>query len=138
MLLPIVLGAVLGGLFVLMARRQKRGGEIQLLALGLVVAALIYIVLALAAGADRRWLTLEAVGLGMCGVLAWLGLRASLWWLTLGWVAHVGWDVGLHLDRAQAFVPAWYPLLCVGFDLIVAGFLLGLATARPLSRIEAA
>ena len=138
MLLPIIFGAVLGALFVLVARRRKRHGEIRLLALGLVVAALIYIVLALAAGADGRWLSLEAVGLGMFGVLAWLGLRASLWWLTLGWVAHVGWDVGLHLDRAQAFVPVWYPLLCVGFDLVVAGYLLGLATAGPLSRTEAA
>jgi hypothetical protein len=54
MLLPIVLGAVLGELFVLVARRRIGGGEIELLALGLVVAALIYMVLALAAGADRR------------------------------------------------------------------------------------
>ena len=133
MLLPIVLGAVLGGLFALVARRRKRGGEVPLLALGLVVAALIYIVLALAAGADRRWLTLEVAGLGVFGGLAWLGLRTSLWWLALGWAAHVGWDVGLHLDRPSALVPAWYPLLCVGFDLVVAGFVLGMAAAeRPL------
>jgi len=134
MLLPIIFGAVLGALFVLVARRRKRQGEIRLLALGLVVAALIYIVLALAAGADPRWLTLEAAGLGVFGVLAWLGLRASLWWLALGWVAHVGWDIGLHLDQAQTFLPTWYPLLCVGFDLVVAGFLLGPASAGRLSR----
>jgi Family of unknown function (DUF6010) len=137
MLLPIALGAVLGGLFVFLVRRRKRG-DISLLALGLVVAAFVYLVLALAAGADRRWLILEAVGLGVFGLLAWLGLRASLWWLVLGWVAHVGWDVGLHLDRPQTFVPAWYPLLCVGFDLVVAGFLLGPASAGRPSRPEAA
>jgi hypothetical protein len=137
MLLPIVLGAVLGGLFALVARRRKRGGEVPLLALGLVVAALIYIVLALAAGADRRWLTLEVAGLGVFGGLAWLGLRTSLWWLALGWAAHVGWDVGLHLDRPSALVPAWYPLLCVGFDLVVAGFVLGMAAAERPSRPEA-
>jgi hypothetical protein len=44
-------------------------------------------------------------------------------------VAHVGWDVGPHLDRVQEIVPAWYPLLCVGFDLVAAGFLLGPAPA---------
>lgn len=132
MLLPITFGAVLGGLFVLLARRRKRHGEIRLLALGLVVAALIYIVLALAAGADRGWLALETAGVGLFGLLAWLGLRTSLWWLALGWAAHVGWDVGLHLDQMQTFVPAWYPLLCVGFDLVVAGFLLGQVSAdRP-------
>jgi hypothetical protein len=138
MLTPIVLGAVLGGLLVLVAHRFKRAGEIQLLALGLVVAAFIYVVLALAAGADRRWLALESAGLAVFGALAWLGLRVSPWWLALGWVAHVGWDVGLHLDRTQAFVTAWYPLLCVGFDLVVAGFLLGRASAGQPSRTGAA
>ena len=138
MLLPIIFGAVLGAVFVLVARRRKRSGEIRLLAVGLVVAALIYIVLALGAGADRRWFALETAGLGVFGVLAWLGLRTSLWWLALGWVAHVGWDVGLHLDQAQTFVPTWYPLLCVGFDLVVAGFLLGPASAVRRSRTEAA
>ena len=138
MLLPIVLGAVLGGLFIVVARGRKPRGEIQLLAVGLAVAALIYIVFALVGGADPRWLTLEVAGLGVFGVFAWLGLRGSLWWLAAGWGAHVGWDLGLHLDRAQAFVPAWYPLLCVGFDLVVAGSLLGLALARRSSRSEAA
>jgi uncharacterized protein DUF6010 len=138
MLLPIVFGAVLGGLFVIVARGRKPSGEIRLLAFGLAVAALIYLVLALVGGADRRWLTLEVAGLGVFGMFAWLGLRVSLWWLAVGWWGHVGWDVGLHLDRAQAFVPTWYPLLCVGFDLVVAGFLLGLALATRSSRPEAA
>jgi hypothetical protein len=134
MLLPIIFGAVLGGLFVLVAHRRQRQGEIRLLALGLVVAALIYIVLALAAGAGRGWVALETTGVALFGVLAWLGLRTSLWWLALGWAAHVGWDVGLHLDQAQTFVPAWYPLLCVGFDLVVSGLLLGQVSAQGLSR----
>ena len=134
MLLPIILGAVLGALFVLLAHRRKRRGEIRLLAVGLIVAALIYIGLALGIGADRRWFALESAGLAVFGVLAWLGLRTSLWWLALGWVAHVGWDVGLHLDRAQTFVPAWYPLMCVGFDLVVGGFLLGPASEGWRSR----
>ena len=137
MLLPILLGAVLGALFVLVARRRGRTGEARLLALGLVVAALIYVGLALA-GADHHGLAFEAAGLGIFGVIAWLGARASLWWLVLGWVAHVGWDVGLHLDRSDASVAAWYPLLCVGLDLVVAGYLLGPAGAGPASRIEAA
>jgi hypothetical protein len=137
MLLPILLGAVLGSLFALAARSRTRTGEVRLLALGLVVAALIYVGLALL-DADRRWLALEAVGLGVFGLLAWVGVRTSLWWLVLGWLAHVGWDVGLHLDRPQAFVAAWYPLTCVGFDLVVAGFLLGPATAERAPRAESA
>jgi hypothetical protein len=137
MLGPILLGAVLGGLFVLAARRCTSTGETRLLAFGLLIAAFIYVVLALP-GADWRWLGLEAAGLGVFGLLAWLGVRASLWWLALGWVAHVGWDVGLHLERTQAVVAPWYPLGCVGFDLLVAGYLLGQASARPSSPTEAA
>jgi hypothetical protein len=133
MLLPILGGAVLGALFTIFARARK-GAEVRVLALGLVVAALIYVGLALA-GSGREWLAIEMAGLVLFGCLAWLGLRASRWWLAMGWVAHVAWDVGLHLDRAQAVVAAWYPLLCVGFDLVVAGFLvsaaLGPARSRP-------
>jgi len=46
-------------------------------------------------------------------------------WLAFGWVAHVGWDIWLHLDRAQPVVGVWYPLACVGFDLMVGGYLWG-------------
>ena len=42
MLLPILVGAMLGGLFALAARSRGGTGEVRLLALGLVVAALIY------------------------------------------------------------------------------------------------
>jgi hypothetical protein len=125
-LIPILLGAVLGGVFVLVARRQSPAGAMRLLAIGLVVAALIYVVFALTeAGADRRWLAIEAAGVAVFAGLAWLGFRAVPWVLALGWLVHLGWDVGLHLDRAQPVVGAWYPLTCVGFDLVVAGFLLG-------------
>lgn len=137
MLGPILLGAVLGGLFVLVARRRTSTGETRLLAFGLTLAALIYVVFALPRG-DWRWLGLEVAGLGVFGLVAWLGVRASLWWLALGWMAHIGWDVGLHLERTQAVVGPWYPLLCVGFDLIVAGYLLGRASAGRRSSTEAA
>jgi hypothetical protein len=136
MLFPILAGAVLGGLFVRFAHRRG-AGEVRLLALGLVVAAGIYVALALARAEDR-WLAVEAVGLAVFAGLASLGLRVSLWWLALGWVAHVAWDVGLHLDREQPVIRAWYPLLCVGFDLVVAGFLLSRATTRRASRAQAA
>jgi hypothetical protein len=125
MLEPIILGAVLGGLFVLLARRLGQRAEARLLAAGLAVAALIYVGLALASAG--RWLAIETAGVAIFGTLAWLGVRASSWWLALGWLGHVAWDVGLHLDRPQPVTPEWYPLLCVGLDLIVAGFLLGRA-----------
>jgi hypothetical protein len=124
MLIPVILGAVLGGLFVILANRRGRRTEATLFAIGLFVAALIYLALALARDGGR-WLATESAGVAIFGTLAWLGMRSSPWWLALGWLGHVAWDVGLHLDQVQPIAPRWYPLLCVGFDLIVAGFVLG-------------
>lgn len=122
MLLPILGGAALGALFAVLAANRGAAGERRLLALGLVVAALIYVGLAMPS-ADSHWLAVEAIGVIMFGGLAWVGSRAA-GWLALGWAAHVAWDVGLHLDRAQPVVGGWYPLACVGFDLVIAGFVL--------------
>jgi hypothetical protein len=133
MLLPILVGALLGGLFTLVAHRRGDAGERRLLSVALVVAALIYLGFALAA-ASGRWLAYEAAGLALFAGVAWLGLRVGPWWLVLGWILHVGWDVGLHLDRSQPIVGAWYPLLCVGFDLVVAGFLLRAAAGQRPQR----
>ena len=136
MLLPIMIGAVLGALLAVFAR-TRQAAEVRVLSLGLFVTALIYVGLALV-GENRQWLMTELLGVALFGGLAWLGFRMSPWWLVAGWVGHVGWDVGLHLDRAQPLVGAWYPLFCIGFDLVVAGFLInaGLGPARP--RREAA
>jgi hypothetical protein len=128
MLLPIVVGAVLAALFVLGVKAWAPRAERRVLALGLAVTALLYVVFALAGHADSSTLLLEAGGVALFGLVAWLGFRGALRWLAVGWAAHVAWDVGLHLDRVQTVVPMWYPLFCVGFDLMVAGFILGRTT----------
>jgi hypothetical protein len=133
MLGPILTGAVLGLLFALSAYRR---GDLRLFVVGLVVAALIYVGLAIPSGMGE-WLALEAAGVLVFGGVSWIGLRRTSW-LGAGWLAHVGWDVGLHLDRAQSIVGPWYPLGCVGFDLIVAGFLFGVAASRPADLRRAA
>ena len=125
MLAPILTGAVLGLLFALASHRR---GDLTLFAFGLVVAALVYVALVIRNGSSG-WFALEAGGLLIFAAFAALGLR-SPGWLGAGWLAHVAWDIGLHLDRAQSVVSPWYPLGCVGFDLIVAGFLFAAATSR--------
>lgn len=57
MLVPILAGAVLGGLLCMVARRRRAPGEMRILAVGLAVG----------------WA-------GFAGI-AWLGLRGSAWWL---------------------------------------------------------
>ncbi|HEY7505730.1 MAG TPA: DUF6010 family protein [Gemmatimonadales bacterium] len=130
MLEPILAGAVLGAVFAVAARRLGSDGELRVFAVGLAVAALIYLGLALPT-AVGRWLVVETAGVTIFGGLAWLGLRRP-GWLALGWAAHVAWDVALHLEQAQPVVGAWYPLACIGFDLIVAGFVLNAAVPSAL------
>jgi hypothetical protein len=125
MLAPILTGAVLGLLFALAAHRR---GDLTLFAFGLVVAALVYVALVIRYGTGG-WLALEAGGLLIFATFAALGVRWA-GWLGAGWLAHVAWDIGLHLDRGQSVVGPWYPLACVGFDLIVAGFLFAAAASR--------
>jgi hypothetical protein len=115
----LLLGLILGGAFIAFARGQEER-ERRVLALGLVVAAVIYVGFALAAG-ETGWLALETLGVALYGALAWLGLRRSALWLAAGWALHPLWDVGLHLVGAgSAFAPAWYAVLCISFDVLVA------------------
>jgi hypothetical protein len=118
----VVAGAALGGLYVVAVRRLAPRATRLMYAVGLVIAAIIYVGFALIGGADPRWTALELAGLVPYTLLAWLGWRCSAWWLAAGWLAHVAWDVGGHLvGGTPAFVPAWYPAVCLGFDIYVAG-----------------
>lgn len=100
-----------------MARRQGPALERAWIAWGIAVAAFIYLLFAVAGAAPLRWLAIEAAGLAGYGAVAWLGLRRAAWLVGAGWAAHVAWDLG---HGASAFVPFWYPLLCIGFDVVLA------------------
>jgi hypothetical protein len=43
-----------------------------------------------------------------------------VWFLILGWAAHAAWDVLLHQVLSVGFVPEWYPVVCLGFDVLLA------------------
>lgn len=108
----LLLGLILGSAFIVLAHTIARS-ERRFIALGLVIAALIYVGFATVSSAYVPWLILETLGAGFYGALAWLGMRYSPRWLALGWATHLVWDVGLHLVReGSAFTPAWYPVVC--------------------------
>ena len=101
------------------AGRGSERRERYILAQGLVIAAVIYVVFAAIWG-DLRWIGIEVLGVVGYGVLAWLGLRHSPYWIALGWAAHPLWDVALHfMGPGQHIVPAWYAIACVSFDILV-------------------
>lgn len=117
-LLFIALGAVGGYAFVVVARKSPERG-IRLFADALAVAAFIYVAFAMAS-MESVWLGVEIGGLLLFLGFAYLGLKRSVTWLWLGWLLHILWDAGVHMIFDAAFVPAWYPAACIGFDAVVA------------------
>lgn len=126
MVLPIlwlVVGVALGALYLAVARAGGPRRERRILGIGLVIAALFYVAFALRGGAPARWLAAELAGAAIFGAMAVVGIRYSGWILALGWGTHVLWDLLLHRSGGGgAFTPDAYPWLCVGFDLLVAGY----------------
>ena len=121
MIVVWILFGLVGAISFLALARIQPNQELPILAVGLVVAALIYTCFAIGGGATKLWIALEAAGVRVYGLLAVLGLRYSNWWLILGWMAHLLWDIGLHIiDRGAAFTPVWYAIACASFDLLIA------------------
>jgi len=119
----LVVGVLLGGLFLLAVRQRRPGHQSIVLSITLIVVALVYVAFALANRAGWRWLLLEVVGAGVYTMAAFLSIQRSLGWLVLGWATHPFWDVGVHLvNRQPNFAPAWYEIACVSFDFIVAAY----------------
>ena len=118
----ILLGAAACGALILVARRLGAKRELGLYAVSLIVAALIYVVFT-ARGATFGWLAIEVAGFVLFTVLALVGLKTSAFILAFAWGLHAAWDVLLHKLFDVAFVPDWYPLTCLSFDLLLAGYI---------------
>lgn len=130
-MLIILLGALSGGLLVLINRRWMYERQGQVWANSLIIAALIYVGFALFAGRMDA-LGLETLGVILFAIPALLGMRYSVYFTAVGWLLHPIWDVALHSAETTPFVPWWYPPICLGFDLLVGIYLLwwGYSTLR--------
>ncbi|QXD15116.1 hypothetical protein GQ464_017185 [Rhodocaloribacter litoris] len=142
-LIDLALGMVLALFTLRTVRRYGQRRERRFFAVALGVAAFLYVVFAMRGGGPS-WIGIETAGLVAFGLLAWRGASPrreparGACWLAAGWLLHVGWDVGLHATGATPFVPPFYPMLCVAYDLIVAAYLLtrrrAWAVPAPASR----
>jgi hypothetical protein len=119
--IEMVIGVFLAVGFIWIVRQSRSyTREKQSIAIGLVVAALIYVGFGVFSGSSR-WMLIEVAGVAIYAVFAWMGLKRSGWLLAVGWALHPLWDAGLH-DYSTQFVPHWYIGGCSGFDLLVAGY----------------
>lgn len=120
-LIAVVSGVVLASVFLLLAGRSGNyAKEKRIYAIGLVVAALVYVGFGFFSD-STGWKITELIGVPVYALFAWLGVKKSGWFLAVGWAVHVFWDAGLH-GTSTPFVPSWYIGLCLGFDLLVAGY----------------
>lgn len=121
-LFVIIIGAGLAAGLVLFARgRGSYRREKIVYSAGLILAALIYVGFGMFSDA-LGWKLTEFGGVLIYGFFAVSGLRFSGWFLSIGWALHVLWDVVLH-GYSTDFVPFWYQMLCLGFDLLLAGYI---------------
>ena len=121
----LIIGAAIAIAFVIGVRALPRDRANLVYVAGLIVTALLYLMFAAAGGASTKWLALEFLGVLLYSALALAGLRGHRTALALGWAAHPVWDVFLHTSGGgAAYTPSWYPLACVGFDLVVAAAIL--------------
>ncbi|GEM_PF-325540 len=129
-LIDLALGAALALVTMRASRKMPPAKERRFYAVLLGGAAAIYLVFALRGGAGA-WIGVEAAGVAAFGLVAYLGATRSAVWLAAGWLAHVGWDVALH-GAASTFVPAFYPMFCVSYDVLVAAHLIRRRKAWPV------
>ena len=124
----IIIGAIVAGAIAFAFRKIKNERFAKFLAGSLIIAALIYIGFAtfgvFIGEAAASWILVEIGGFFLYSVFAYLGVKISEWFLAIGWATHVLWDVVLHFGEATAgFVPAFYPPVCIGFDLAIAAYI---------------
>jgi hypothetical protein len=115
-------------------RAVARRGELRLYGIGLIITALAYPLFGVRYGAPARHFGVEAVGALLYTAAAVAGLRRWPMLLALGWSTHVVWDLFLHHAEGQAFAPEWYPVLCVGFDLLLGGYVAGVLRAPSIAK----
>jgi len=121
LLLEIISGIIAAAILVFFVKKNK----ISFWRFALVIAALIYVGFALIAK-QWDWLSIEFGGVILYSFFVFLSFKYSILFLALGWALHVLWDLLLHFNGSPGYVPEWYPGICLGFDLMVAGYLVWL------------
>jgi len=94
--------------------------ERRIMALGLIIAGLIYCLFAIWFW-QPYWLGIELLAIVVSLGLIYLSFRYSIYWLVFAWAIHPFWDLYIHLiGPANFYTPTWYPVFCLSFDLFVA------------------
>lgn len=124
--IPLFLGGAAGAALCALLTFIPEPQGLAILSLVLVAAGWVYVGSALSDG-RARLIAVEGVLAAGFLALAFVGLWYTPWALVAGYAAHGVWDwFHEHPEREQAGAPLralWYPRACVGFDWVVALFI---------------
>lgn len=127
MIIDLLIGSILALIPLLIVKKFYPHNQILFWQFGLIIAALAYVAFVLINGRDTQNLSLELGGLAFFSVLVLLSNKYSLYFLALGWAMHIGWDSLLHSYSATPYVPLHYIESCIGFDIVISGYIFWLA-----------
>jgi hypothetical protein len=123
-LAALVAGTVLGGATLLIPSLLSRDTAFGLLAILLGMIASVYLGYALADGRLRAFQA-EYLGMVAFAALATIALaQRSALLLALGYLGHGLWDLLHHRREVEVRMPWWYVPLCLGYDTVVAIYVL--------------
>ncbi len=125
LILWVLFGLATGAATIALARALDR--ERTLLGGLLVVLGIWYLLWGVADGRSFDVLLPQILGgvfFATCGVL---GLRSSLVFLAIGWALHAGWDFASPLFSDVSYMPSWTAPACLGYDLLLGGYLFRLS-----------
>jgi hypothetical protein len=128
-LIEMLAGVGLSAIFITVARTRGRSRELLMYGVALGLAAAVYVAFALTAGVGHAF-WIELLGVALFGSLGAVGIWLWPPMLALGWIAHIAWDLLVSGNAETEYAPSWYPTLCIGADLFLAGYTSGLLWSR--------
>ena len=124
-MINLLLGVLAAILLLVYLRHRSWAQRRHSLAIALFIAALIYVGFGVYAQSAKQ-LVWELGGLIVYTSFAFMAFRGrsslSFLFLVIGWILHAVWDVYVHAPAHELYAPSFYPDLCLGFDLIIAGY----------------
>lgn len=119
MLVELAIGITLAGLTILLIQTLSLENNHKMYAVALIIAASIYLGFSLLSQ-NTTWIFTETVGTITFSLIAFIGVKFSPWFLAMGWLIHPVWDLLIDNHKLTTFVPYWYPTFCIGYDIVIA------------------
>lgn len=122
MLVELAIGIILAELTILIIQALSPAIHQKFYAIALITAALIYVGFS-SLSKNTAWIFTELLGVIIFSIIAFAGIKFSSWFLAMGWLIHPAWDLLIDNHNLTKFVPQWYPIVCIGYDILMASYI---------------